>query len=97
MTAVLETIGLTRYFGRVVAAEDVNARIEAGERVGIVGPNGAGKTTFINLITGYVKPEKGQILYLGTDITGLEPRAVTNLGIARSFQIPQLYASLSVL
>lgn len=97
MTVVLETIGLTRYFGRVVAAEDINVRIETGELVGIVGPNGAGKTTFLNLITGYVKPEKGQILYLGRDITGLPPRAVTGLGIARSFQIPQLYTSLSVL
>lgn len=97
MAVVLETISLTRSFGRVIAAEDVSVRIGTGELVGIVGPNGAGKTTFVNLITGYVKPEKGQILYLGTDITGLSPRGVTALGIARSFQIPQLYTSLGVL
>lgn len=97
MAVVLETISLTRSFGRVIAAEDVSVRIGTGELVGIVGPNGAGKTTFVNLVTGYVKPEKGQILYLGTDITGLSPRGVTGLGIARSFQIPQLYTSLVVL
>jgi branched-chain amino acid transport system ATP-binding protein len=96
MAVVLETVGLTRYFGRVAAVDDVSVGIEAGAMVGIVGPNGAGKTTFLNLITGYVKPEKGQILHLGTDITGLPPRVVTGLGIARSFQIPQLYTSLSV-
>ncbi len=97
MAVVLQTIGLTRHFGQVVATEDVSVRIEAGERVGIVGPNGAGKTTFLNLITGYLKPEKGRILYLETDITGLSPREVTRRGIARSFQIPQLYTSISVL
>jgi len=96
MAVVLEAVGLTRFFGRVAAVDDVSVGIEAGAMVGIVGPNGAGKTTFLNLITGYVKPEKGQILHLGTDITGLPPRAVTGLGIARSFQIPQLYTSLSV-
>lgn len=97
MAVVLQTIGLTRHFGQVVAAEDISVQVEASERVGIVGPNGAGKTTFLNLITGYLKPEKGRILYLETDITGLSPRAVTRLGIARSFQIPQLYTSISVL
>lgn len=97
MAVILETIGVTRYFGRVAAAEDINVRIEAGERVGIIGPNGAGKTTFVNLVTGYVKPQKGQILYRRTDITDLSPRAVTALGITRSFQIPQLYTNLEVL
>ncbi len=97
MAVVLETINLTRHFGQVVAADGISLKIEAGERVGIVGPNGAGKTTFLNLITGYVKPEKGKILYLGRDVTGLSPRAVTGLGIARSFQIPQLIPSLKVL
>jgi branched-chain amino acid transport system ATP-binding protein len=97
MAVVLETIGLTHYFDHVVAAEDVSVRIEAGERVGIVGPNGAGKTTFLNLITGYLKPQRGRILHLGQDITGLPPREVIRRGIARSFQVPQLYTGLSVL
>lgn len=97
MAAVLETAGLTRHFGQVTAAEELNLQIEAGERVGIVGPNGAGKTTFLNLVTGHVKAEHGQVLFRGTDITHLSPPAVTRLGIARSFQIPQLFSSLTVL
>jgi len=71
--------------------------VAAGELVGIVGANGSGKTTFLNLITGYLKPEQGRILVMGRDTTGLPPRSVTRLGVARSFQIPQLYTNLSVL
>ena len=97
MAVILETVGLTRHFDHVVAADDISVRIRAGEWVGIVGANGAGKTTFLNLVTGYVKPDRGQIRYMGRDITGLAPRDVVRLGIARSFQIPQLYASMSVL
>lgn len=97
MAVVLETVDLTHHFGQVTAAEDLNLRIETGERVGIVGPNGAGKTTFLNLITGHVKAEKGQAFFQGTDIIGLSPPAVTELGIARSFQVPQLFPSLTVL
>jgi len=97
MGVVLETRGLTRAFGRVVAAEDVTVQVQEGERVGLVGPNGAGKTTFLNLITGYIRPDRGRILFLGRDITGLPPRAITRLGIIRSFQIPQLYPTLGVL
>src|SRR2546427_11729612 len=58
---------------------------------------GSGKTTLLNVITGYVKPDRGRIRYQGKDITGLSPRAVADLGIARSFQMPQLYLSLTVL
>ncbi len=97
MAVVLETIGLSRTFGQVVAAEELHVRIEMGERVGIIGANGAGKTTFLNLVTGYVKPDRGRILYQGRDITDLSPREITRLGIARSFQIPQLYPGLSVM
>ncbi len=96
MTAVLETIELTRHFGQIAAAERITIGFQVGEWVGIVGANGAGKTTFLNLITGYIKPESGQVLYLGRDITGLPPRRIVQLGIARSFQVPQLYAGLTV-
>jgi len=95
--AVLETVGLTKFFGMVRAAEDLSLRFQEGELVGIVGPNGSGKTTLLNMITGYVKPDRGRIRFQGKDITGLLPRAVADLGIARSFQMPQLYLSLSVL
>jgi branched-chain amino acid transport system ATP-binding protein len=94
---VLETVGLTKYFGMVRAAEEVSIAVRPGEFIGIIGPNGSGKTTFLNLVTGYVRPDQGKILYNGRDITGLPPRVVAEMGIARSFQMPQLYYSLSVL
>jgi branched-chain amino acid transport system ATP-binding protein len=94
---VLETVGLTRFFGGVPAADDLTIAFRDGELCGIVGPNGSGKTTFLNLVTGYLRPDRGQVRYLGRDITGLPPRVVADLGIARSFQMPQLYLSLTVL
>jgi len=97
MSALLETVGLTRFFGSVRAAEDLSMRVEAGEIVGIIGSNGSGKTTFLNLATGYLKPERGRILLEGRDTTALPPRAITRLGVARSFQIPQLYLGMTVL
>lgn len=97
MGPVLETVNLTKFFGMVRAAEDVTITVEDGALVGIVGPNGSGKTTFLNLVTGYVKPDRGQVRYRGRDITALPPRAVAALGVARSFQMPQLYWNLTVL
>jgi branched-chain amino acid transport system ATP-binding protein len=97
MSALLETVGLTRFFGAVRAAEDLNVRVDEGEVVGIIGSNGSGKTTFLNLATGYLKPERGRILLAGRDTTALPPRLITRLGVARSFQIPQLYLGLTVL
>jgi branched-chain amino acid transport system ATP-binding protein len=97
MGALLETVSLTKSFGMVRAADDLSVRVEEGELVGIVGPNGSGKTTFLNLTTGYLKPDRGRILFGGRDISSLTPRAVTRLGVARSFQIPQLYTGLTVL
>jgi branched-chain amino acid transport system ATP-binding protein len=97
MSFMLEAKGLEKRFGAVVAASAINIGISAGERVSLIGSNGAGKTTFVNMITGYLKPDEGQILLGGSDITALAPRAITRLGVARSFQIPQLYGELSVL
>ncbi len=96
MSAVLETKGLHRSFGAVTAARDINVVVDAGEVVGIIGANGAGKTTFVNLVTGYVRPSAGRILFQGRDVTALGPRATTDAGIARSFQIPQLFHSATV-
>jgi len=95
--SILRTVDLTKSFGMVTAADRINVEIHAGELVGIVGANGSGKTTFLNLITGYLTPEDGRIFLMGEDRTGLPPRVITRLGIARSFQIPQLYTNLSVL
>jgi branched-chain amino acid transport system ATP-binding protein len=94
---VLEALNIVRHFGAVKAADNVSVQLQEGQTVGIVGPNGSGKTTFVNIVTGYVKPTGGQVRFREQDITGLEPREVTNLGIARSFQIPQLYTSLTIL
>ncbi len=97
MTAMLQARGVAKRFGAVVAAADIDISIAAGERVSLIGSNGAGKTTFVNMITGYLKPDAGRILLGGRDITPLEPRAITRLGVARSFQMPQLYADLTAL
>jgi branched-chain amino acid transport system ATP-binding protein len=84
-------------FGGVRAADDVALDIFPGEFLAIIGPNGSGKTTFLNLCTGYVRPTSGSISLSGREITGMTPRAITQLGIARSFQHPQLFAEQSVL
>jgi branched-chain amino acid transport system ATP-binding protein len=96
MSALLAAQGLNKRFGAVVAADNVVVEIAAGETVGIIGANGAGKTTFVNMVTGYLKPDEGLILFRGIDITRMPPRQVTRLGIRRSFQVAQLFPNLSV-
>lgn len=96
MPAILEARGLNKNFGAVTAASDINVAVEQDTVVGLIGSNGAGKTTFINMVTGYLKPTSGSITFGGRDITPLNPRLITRLGICRSFQIPQLFNSLSV-
>jgi len=97
MNAILETRGLMRSFGAVVAAKDINVRIEKGEIVGVIGSNGAGKTTFINMVTGYLPPSGGEILFDGHSILGRAPRDITRQGMSRSFQVAQLFPQLTVL
>lgn len=94
--AILQARNLRKQFGAVTAAGDISVGIERLSVTGLIGSNGAGKTTFVNMITGYLKPDSGTIEFDGRDITTLTPRAITRLGIARSFQIPQLYDALSV-
>jgi branched-chain amino acid transport system ATP-binding protein len=95
--ALLVAEQVNKRFGAVVAAADIAVSFAAGERVSLIGSNGAGKTTFVNMITGYLRPDSGRIVVDGRDVTALSPRAITRLGVARSFQIPQLYGELSVL
>jgi branched-chain amino acid transport system ATP-binding protein len=97
MAALLEAKSLSRSFGAVVAAADIDVAVTEREIVGVIGANGAGKTTFINMVTGYLKPSKGTIRLRGRDITGMAPRRVVREGIGRSFQVAQLFPSLSVL
>jgi branched-chain amino acid transport system ATP-binding protein len=97
MTAMLETSGLIKRFGGIAATDDVSFRLERGARHALIGPNGAGKTTLVNLLTGVLKPTSGTISMLGSDITGRSREARVKLGLARTFQINQLCANLSVL
>lgn len=97
MTEILKTTGLSRYFGAVTAAENINVTITEGEIVGVIGANGAGKTTFINMVTGYLPPSSGTINFGGNAIRGLGPRKLMRKGLTRSFQIPQLFLELPVI
>ena len=97
MTLIVSAEGLNKRFGAVTAAQDISVGIEQDSVVGLIGTNGAGKTTFINMVTGYLKPDSGRILFDGEDITQLSPREVTRRGISRSFQIAQLYNTLTVM
>lgn len=94
---VLSARGLSKRFGAVVAAQDVSIDVAAGERVSLIGGNGAGKTTFVNMVTGYLKPDAGRIVLGDHDVTALGPREITRRGVARSFQIPQLCPEMTVL
>ncbi|WP_417225667.1 ABC transporter ATP-binding protein [Amphritea sp.] len=97
MSALLETRSLARNFGAVTAAADIDVSINPGEIVGVIGSNGAGKTTFINMVTGYLQPSSGDILFKGKSIVGKNPRQVMRAGICRSFQVAQLFPELTVL
>ena len=96
MTTLLQTQGLTLHFGGVVAADGIDFSLQAGERLAVIGANGAGKTTFINMVTGYIKPSAGRVLFDGADITALHPRQIVRRGIGRSFQLPQLFLEHTV-
>jgi branched-chain amino acid transport system ATP-binding protein len=95
-TFVLEAVGLSREFGGFYAVNDVSLGIERGRIHALIGPNGAGKTTVFNLLTKFLAPTAGRILYKGRDITGLRPAAVACLGLVRSFQISAVFPHLSV-
>jgi branched-chain amino acid transport system ATP-binding protein len=95
--SLLETRRLSRTFGALIAARDIDFRLEAGARHALIGPNGAGKTTFVNLLTGAIQPTRGEVLLQGRDITDIAQAERVKLGIARTFQINRLFRGLSVL
>ena len=95
--AMLETRGLCRSFGALEVARDVNFRMARGARHALIGPNGAGKTTFVNLLTGVLAPSRGSVLLEGEDVTALAQARRVKRGIARTFQINQLFRGLTVL
>jgi ABC-type branched-subunit amino acid transport system ATPase component len=94
---ILETVGLEKRFGGIVAVHDVTLAIEKGARHALIGPNGAGKTTVVNLLSGILKPTAGSIILDGKDITALSPHERVKLGMARTFQINQLFLDLTPL
>ena len=96
VSAILVAEGLHKKFGAVAAASDINLAFDTGTVVSLIGANGAGKTTFLNMVTGYLRPDRGRIAFDGRPLVGLAPRAITRLGISRSFQIPQLFQTLAV-
>ena len=93
----LRLAGLTRRFGGVIAVDDVTLSIPQGEIVGLVGPNGAGKTTLVNLITGFIPKTAGRVMFEDADITRLAPHEIARRGVARTFQIVQPFAEMTVL
>ena len=97
MTVALEAKGLTKEFKGLVAVKDVDLKVEKGTIHALIGPNGAGKTTFFNLLTKFLQPTRGTILYEGRDITRMAPAEIARLGIVRSFQISAVFPDLSVL
>jgi len=97
MDPILAAEDVSKSFGQVTAARDITVAIPAGQTVGIIGANGAGKTTFVNMITGYLHPSSGRIFFQGRDITGLGPKEITRLGVCRSFQIAQVFSTLTTL
>jgi branched-chain amino acid transport system ATP-binding protein len=95
--ALLDVSGVTKSFGGFVALDSVNFEVRAGERVGLIGPNGSGKSTLVNCIAGTLRNERGSIRFQGQDICGYPAHRRIRMGLARSFQIPKPFASMSVL
>ena len=96
-TPLLEIRKLTKHFFRLSALSEVSLSVEPGELLGIIGPNGSGKTTLFNCVTGVLPPSAGEVWFQGEDITGWSPDAVYHRGIARTFQLIQLFPEMTVL
>lgn len=94
--AALEIRNLNKRFGGVQAVTDLSLTVQTGTVLGVIGPNGAGKSTFINLVTGHLVPNSGQILVHGKDLTGARPWGVASAGVARTFQIVKPFRGMTV-
>jgi branched-chain amino acid transport system ATP-binding protein len=97
MALILETEQITKAFGNMFAVNRVDLHVEKGELKSIIGPNGAGKTTLFNVISGKIRPTMGRVKFKGEDITNLSPNAIARSGLARSFQITNIFPNLTVL
>ncbi|HEY78377.1 MAG TPA: ABC transporter ATP-binding protein [Dehalococcoidia bacterium] len=94
---LLEIDGLTKHFGGLAAVSRLDMQVNKGEIVGLIGPNGAGKTTVFNLVTGFLQPTRGKVVFDGKNITGKKPHVIAELGIGRTFQLNPLFADFTVL
>ena len=97
MGTILEGKGIYKAFGGLQALSNVNVKVEEKKITGLIGPNGAGKTTLFNILSGFIKPEKGQVLFKDKEITKENPQNVVHLGLARSWQGLRLFENLTVL
>jgi branched-chain amino acid transport system ATP-binding protein len=95
--ALLEGRNLSKSFGGVLALRDVSFAVAEGSIVGLIGPNGAGKTTLFNAVAGAFKPTSGQVLFNGTDVTGLPASTICRMGVARTFQVTRPFAAMTCL
>jgi branched-chain amino acid transport system ATP-binding protein len=96
VAALLELEGLSKSFGALKVIDGLDVRLDEGEALGVVGPNGAGKTTMLHLAAGQLRPDAGRVRLGGRDITGLPARARCQLGLARTFQVPQPFSGMTV-
>src|SRR6267143_6366093 len=94
---LLETRDLTRLFGGLAAVNRVEFTVDKVELVGLIGPNGAGKTTCFNLLSGFLRPTRGSIVFDGQDITGLRPHQIAGRGLVRTFQLTTLFQEMTAL
>ena len=88
--------GLSKSFGGVRAVDGVSFDLAAGEMLALIGPNGAGKTTCFNMVSGQLAPDAGSVMLAGVELVGLQPEAIWRLGVGRTFQIAETFASLTV-
>ncbi|WP_020683839.1 ABC transporter ATP-binding protein [Marinobacterium rhizophilum] len=96
MSDLLKTTNLNLSFGSIVVADNIDFSLKEGERLAVIGQNGAGKTTFINICTGLIRPDSGNIYFADEDITKKSARAIVKMGMVRSFQLPQVYSEHTV-
>ncbi len=96
MEAILELQDLNKHFDGIYVSKNIYLKIEQGSLTAIIGPNGAGKTSLFNLITGYLKPDSGKIIFQGQDITAKKPEEIASLGVVRAFQVASIFPDETV-
>src|SRR5882724_11865556 len=96
MDTALETVGLVKRFGGLLASNEVSLKVGQGEIRGLIGPNGAGKTTLVNLVTGVYRPDLGDIRLAGASLLGLGMHEIARRGLLRTFQVTRLFGGLTV-